>query len=431
MASLSTDPHGRRRILFSGTDGKRKTLRLGRTPKKSAETIRTHVEHLLTCRIAGTAPPDATARWVAGLGDDLHERLSRVGLVEPRGAGWTLGEMLDSFFATLGVRDSTLITYDQTRRCLVEYFGAGRPIESITALDCERWRAWLAESLAPATVSKRVKTARQVFSCAIRWERLDRNPFEGVRAGHQRNHERSKYVDRETIGAVLDACPDARWRAIVGLCRYAGLRCPSEVGLLCWEDVSWDRGRLTIKSPKTAGHDGHAVRVAPIAPELRPLLLEMFETVEPGTKAVVPGLGAAVNLRTQLLRIIARAGVEPWPRLFQNLRASCATDWTECHPAHAVAKWLGHSPMIAAEHYLQVRDHHFDDAAGLGSGSTSEATQNPTQHPPARGRTRGNPSRPGRDPDPACASVRRSAGHKSLSDKDLVTPTGLEPVSPP
>jgi len=110
-----------------------------------------------------------------------------------------------------------------------------------------------------------------------------------------------------------------------------------------------------------------------------------------GGEAVVPGLGAAVNLRTQLLRIIARAGVEPWPRLFQNLRASCATDWTERHPAHAVAKWLGHSPMIVAEHYLQVRDHHFDDAAGLGSGSTSEATQNPTQHPPARGRTRGKP----------------------------------------
>ena len=34
------------------------------------------------------------------------------------------------------------------------------------------------------------------------------------------------------------------------------------------------------------------------------------------------------NLRTQFLRIIDKAMVEPWPRLFQNLRASCETELT-------------------------------------------------------------------------------------------------------
>ena len=32
------------------------------------------------------------------------------------------------------------------------------------------------------------------------------------------------------------------------------------------------------------------------------------------------------NLRTHLERIIVRAGHKVWPRLFPNLRASCATD---------------------------------------------------------------------------------------------------------
>ncbi len=68
-----------------------------------------------------------------------------------------------------------------------------------------------------------------------------------------------------------------------------------------------------------------------------------------------------VNLRTQLERIIAKAGHEVWPRLFQNLRASCATDWVERYPSHVVAKWLGHSPKVAAQHYLMSRDHHFED----------------------------------------------------------------------
>jgi hypothetical protein len=49
------------------------------------------------------------------------------------------------------------------------------------------------------------------------------------------------------------------------------------------------------------------------------------------------------------------------------MRASCATDWVERFPAHVVAGWLGHSPMIAARHYLQTRDVHFDLAAGAGT----------------------------------------------------------------
>ncbi len=68
-----------------------------------------------------------------------------------------------------------------------------------------------------------------------------------------------------------------------------------------------------------------------------------------------------VNLRTQLDRVIIKAGHEVWPRLLQNLRASCATDWVERYPSHVVAKWLGHSPKVAAEHYLMSRDHHFED----------------------------------------------------------------------
>lgn len=66
----------------------------------------------------------------------------------------------------------------------------------------------------------------------------------------------------------------------------------------------------------------------------------------------------------------------PWPRLFQNLRSSRATDWVEVYPSHIVAAWLGHSTAIAAAHYLQVRDHHFDAViAGSGNHATRHATR--------------------------------------------------------
>ena len=92
-----------------------------------------------------------------------------------------------------------------------------------------------------------------------------------------------------------------------------------------------------------------------------------------------------------------RASVKPWPRLFHNMRASCATDWVERFPAHVVAGWLGHSPLIAARHYLQTRDVHFDMAtAGVATPVASETddqksgakrgapeAQNAAQHPMA------------------------------------------------
>jgi hypothetical protein len=49
------------------------------------------------------------------------------------------------------------------------------------------------------------------------------------------------------------------------------------------------------------------------------------------------------------------------------MRASCATDWAEALPAHVVAKWLGHSPLVAAKHYLQTRDAHFEVAIRGGA----------------------------------------------------------------
>ena len=68
------------------------------------------------------------------------------------------------------------------------------------------------------------------------------------------------------------------------------------------------------------------------------------------------------NLRTQLLRIIKRAGLTPWPKLFQNLRASRATELAAEHPGHVAADWLGHSNKVADKHYRQVTDADFDRA---------------------------------------------------------------------
>ncbi len=392
MASVSHDANGTRRVLFTDGDGVRRSIRLGKMPAKSAASFALRVEALLALKRSGDPFGEELGAWVRDRPDRVHARLARAGLVKPRtiASVLTLGDLLARYEAAAVVKASTIAARKQTTKSLRAHLGEATPLDTLTPADADRWRKAIAgEGLAGATVAKRVHVAKAVFRKAVKWGLIASSPFEDLKAGSQANPERAHYVTPATIAAVLDKCPDDQWRAIITLSRYAGLRCPSEIVGLRWGDVNWDRGRLTVRSPKTAGHgEAHAVRVVPIAPELRPILMRLFEQAEPGAESVVPRLNdATMNLRTTFYKIIARAGEKPWPRLFHNLRASCATDWVERFPAHVVAGWLGHSPLIAAQHYLQTRDAHFDLAAGVfqgGAKSDESVERNASQHEAAR-----------------------------------------------
>ena len=78
------------------------------------------------------------------------------------------------------------------------------------------------------------------------------------------------FVDHDTINKVLDACPNSHWLAIVVLCRYAGLRCPSEVIALLWTDIDFEAGRMKVRSPKGENF-GKGIRDVPLFPEVRAL----------------------------------------------------------------------------------------------------------------------------------------------------------------
>ena len=336
------------------------------------------------------------------------------GRIRPRGGGH-LANLLDRFDATASVKEGTRTTYLQSLAMLRRHFGETIAIDSMTPAHADEWRKAIGQPdkagkrLATATVAKRVKDAKAVFREAVRWQMIPANPFADLRAG----------------------CPDEQWRAIVSLSRFAGLRCPSEIVAPRWGDMNWERGRLMVRSVKTEGHEGHAVRVVPIVPELRPILQDLFDAAEPGTEADVPRLrDPKVNLRTQLERIIAKACVKPWPRQFHNMRASCATDWVERFPAHVVAGWLGHSPIIAAQHYLQTRHAHFDLAADVGGAVCAAA--NPATH--KRPQAPALDQRKKQKPHYTAELVGVSVAYDPVTvfvQIEPMTPAGFEPASLP
>ena len=120
------------------------------------------------------------------------------------------------------------------------------------------------------------------------------------------------------------------------LCRYGGLRCPSELVLLQWEHIDWATSRILVHSPKTEHHPNGTTRIVPLFPELRGLLRDAFEIAEGGVVFVLSSYRSpSKNFRTRLLKISKRAGLKPWPKLFQNLRSTRQTELEEEFPTPA------------------------------------------------------------------------------------------------
>lgn len=403
MASISRDANGTRRILFVDSNGDRKAIRLGKVSQNSAMTIKLRVEQLLESIILNRPMESSLAEWVADLDKRLAVKLAAVGLIarfNDKPAA-TLGEQIDAYLAKrTDVKQSTRVRWGHARRTLIEFFGADRPLASVTAGDARDWERWLKtgearenrygereakDGLAPNTVRKRVSDAKQFFQDAVQRETLARNPFAGLKGTVGSNRDRDYFLSRTDAEKILEACPDAQWRLIFALSRFGGLRCPSEHLALTWDDIDWGRNRMRVRSPKTEHHEGKSERFIPIFPELRPYLDEVYHTAPPGTVYVITRYrDASQNLRTTFQKIILRAGLTPWPKLFQNLRATRATELATENPAHVAAAWLGHSTVVASKHYWQVTDADFDRALSgeLQSGAENGAllAQNRAQH---------------------------------------------------
>lgn len=389
MASIARDPNGCRRILFVHPDGTRPTIRLGKASQRAAESFKYRVEQLLeSLNLNRPMEPDL-AQWVAALQPRMAKRLAGVGLIpnpEAKPAA-TLGDFLDQYIESrTDAKASTATTYLNVRRCLLGYFGADKLLSEITPGDADLWRRHLAhpkgEALAENTVRRRCAIAKQFFRAALRKRLIPENPFDGMKGiGVRENRQRDFFVTRDMAERIIAHCPDADWRTIFALSRFGGLRCPSETLALRWSDVDWERGRMTVRSPKTACYEGRESREVPLWPELREHLDAAYFALgdTPAEYVVNRYRDATQNLRTTFEKIIRRAGLEPWPKLFQNLRASRATELAAEHPAHVAAAWLGHSTLIANKHYWQVTDADFERAITGAETSEKKAAQKAAQ----------------------------------------------------
>lgn len=276
MAGITKQKNGNRMVQFVAANGRRRSIRLGKVSQRQAESFKFRVEQLIAAK-RSAIPVDAdTAEWLTKLDDMMTDRLAAAGLIPHRKRELlTLGPFLDAYKARrTDVKPATRVVWEQVMRNLKAFFGEDRVMETINEGDAEDFKLYLInEELAPTTIHKRLQSTRMFFRDAKKRRIMFDNPFAEVSAKAVVRRDRHYFIRREDVDRIMAVC-DPTWRTIVGLARYGGLRCPSEVPSLRWELVDWEHDRMVVDAPKTEHHPEGAQRTVPIFPELRPVLEE-------------------------------------------------------------------------------------------------------------------------------------------------------------
>lgn len=394
MATLIREPNGRKRIQFVDGNGARRSIGLGHMTDRNAERFKDKVEQLVEHVSTGMALEAETSRWLLKLAARWYVKLVQVELVEPRiteadaPKQTTVLEFIADYLRRRSdLKGTSVVVYEHVQRNLTDFFGESKRLSEVTAGDAVDFgRSLAGDSLSKATIDRRMSLAATIFSDAVRHEHIPANPFDGWRKPlknviSRTNKSRQRFITREVFEKLIEFAPDAEWRLLLALARIGGLRVPSEPLSLQWSHIDWQRGRMQVPCPKLEHVEGRESREVPIFGDLLPYLEDCWHNAEPNAEWVIAqhrplsvrnGDGwRGANLRTMLHKIIRRAGFKPWPRAWNNLRASRATELAEEFPGHVAAAWLGHTEEIADAHYRQVLPGHFERAI-IATTSKSE-----------------------------------------------------------
>ena len=361
MAWIESKSKNSLRIVWRNSHG-RSILSLGKCSKRKAQAILSNVGELLELKSGGLSITPRLRQWSSNLRQETQIQLESFGLV-PRNSYHTLSSWCQYYQSLKSkVSEETRIKWNNTFDRLKVQFGETYRIDTFSKADAIKFRSQLETDgnentkgpLAAATVNKHCSIAKQLFELAVSAELINKNPFDSVETTNRVDRQRQLYIQAEQVERLIECMPNWQDRLILGLARFGGLRIPSEILQLRWEHVHFgndldEPGYLLVENVKTKHHPSvEQFRKVPMFVELQSFLMDASE-MRSSSPFVIHGIDQIerfrndprkLNIRRRFERGFKRAGIERWPKLFHDLRASCQTDLAERFPLHCDVEWL-------------------------------------------------------------------------------------------
>ena len=370
----------------SPIDGKLKTMQLGKLGKTASKDWGSNLQRLERAALNASEPCEAVEKWVEKLPPDIAAKLCKHGLLEQQSQIPKTFAALCAYTIELGIRKkknkkgTTRNKVNSLRHAIKFFEGieadsdysdwkavSKRLIRSITDDDIVAFR----DSLQQMENSKTgvMKNLSEVFNVAKRAGLVSQNPVSEHRGSWEAS-EKLDYVSLLQFRELYDQV-DTEWQLILGLAMYAGLRGPSEVNALRWQDIHWARRTMTVRSSKLGKNGTEFVeREVPIFDEIAEPLVALWQSRdEPDCGDVITKHRTSRNESDQwdgysipVERLGRELGVDVWKRPMQNLRASfisrkaAGTEGEIAIPLSVICKWVGQSEVIAGKHYIVLSD---------------------------------------------------------------------------
>jgi len=175
----------------------------------------------------------------------LHERDLSRGV---EGLQVTVDEFLDHWLKTAvkpKVRAKTYSDYGAMLRRYIRPAIGGRVLASLSPLEIQAvYQVMIDRKLSVRTVRYAHAVLRAAIRQAIRWQLLLADPTQGVQLPSEQCREMS-VLTTEQARSFLGTASHSQHACLFALALTTGMR-PSEYLALCWRDIDWDRGTVSV-----------------------------------------------------------------------------------------------------------------------------------------------------------------------------------------
>ena len=265
--------------------------------------------------------------------------------------------------------------YRQYCGYLVEYFGSGKLIPSITPSEAKGFLPYLLKertvdtgTLGNNTVHRCFRWVKPFFDCAVDAGYLTVSPFGKVKNVKFDKTMSQEHVSVERLEQAIAACRGyGEYRLAMALGGYQGFR-PSEMNDLTYDDFKPYEGGILIRVPDT-GKTG--TRDVPMFPEFLPYWEEALKQRKEGQLYLFEhcrqvNVKDFRNIATPIRKKLAKAGVGLWHLFFDSLRGSCITrkENSRKFTKKQMSAMFGNSEDVRQSNYIHEMEK--EDYAALG-----------------------------------------------------------------
>lgn len=364
--------------LSVGHNRVRRKLTLGKIETAKARLFAANIERLQShVKLKPGTVPTEIESWLSNVSSQHRKQLGELGLISIYNPAMTVGELVNSFLDHYDTTSNDPNTKTQMRSALENRVHPklsqikvsdlepvkppdrpnAEPVFSDEAIrHLNQFQSWQREFYAKSTWSKDNGRLREMGRWAVRCGIIDHSPFVLLPKPGEVNSERNFYVHPDIVRDAMDYTLDPDTRITLAMGRFAGLRTPSEIRSLKWSYCDFEKHQLQIMDSKKK-----KLRTMPMFDEIAAELIRHREaTAAEKSRFVLSSRARSTtdaNNYNLIKEAIARAGHDLWPRLRQNLRASCENDFLNAgFKERKVTLWIGHTVKVSRAHYQNQTD---------------------------------------------------------------------------